>query len=117
MIIIAGNIEFATGEDRDAAIAKALPFQEATRAEEPGCVEYSFAPDSGCATRVQVFELWADEASLAAHFEHPNFTAMGDVLRSTGRTGGSMAKYRADLTEPVKDPEGRYRADFFTASS
>jgi quinol monooxygenase YgiN len=115
MIIIAGSIDFASQEDRDAAVADAVQFQESTRADEPGCVEYSFAPDSGCPTRVQVFELWADEASLAAHFEHPNFTAMGGVLRRTGRATSSMAKYRTDLSEPVKDPEGRYRADFFTA--
>jgi hypothetical protein len=40
---------------------------------------------------------------------------MGQVLRGAGRSGGSVAKYRSDLNEPVKDPDGRYRADFFTA--
>ena len=115
MIIIAGTIEFATQEDRDGAVAKAVPYQEATRAEEAGCVAYSFAPDSGSTTTVQVFELWEDEATLGAHFEHPNFIAMGQVLRSTGRVGGSVAKYRCDLSEPVKDTEGQYRPDFFTA--
>ena len=29
--------------------------------------------------------------------------------------GGRMAKYRSDLSEPVKDADGRYRPDFFTA--
>ena len=117
MIIIAGTIDFDTEEDRDAAVAEGVPFQESTRHEEPGCVEYSFAPDSGRSTRVQVLEIWADEASLAVHFQHPNFTAMGRVLRRTGRAKSSMAKYRTDLSEPVKDPEGRYRADFFTATT
>jgi hypothetical protein len=40
---------------------------------------------------------------------------MGLVRRSSGRVGGSVAKYRCDLSEPVKDPDGRYRPDFFTA--
>ncbi len=115
MIIIAGTIEFGSAEERDAAVASALPYQEATRADEPGCLAYSFAPDSGSPTRVQVFELWEDEGSLAAHFEHPNFAAMGGVLRGSGRTGGAVAKYRSDLSEPVRDDAGRYRADFFTA--
>lgn len=115
MIIIAGTIDFESQEARDAAVAKAVPYQESTRADEDGCLGYSFAPDSGCSIRVQVFELWEDEAALAAHFEHRNFIEMGQVLRGAGRSGGSVAKYRSDLNEPVKDPDGRYRADFFTA--
>ena len=112
MIIIAGTIEFASQEARDGALAKAVPYQEATRADEAGCIAYSFAPDSGSPTTVQVFELWEDEATLAAHFEHPNFIAMGEVLRSTAV---SAARWRSpsDLSEPVKDADGRYRPDFF----
>ena len=117
MIIIAGTIDFATPEARDACLEAAVPYQESTRATEPGCLAYSFAADSGSPIRVQVFELWEDEASLAAHFEHPNFLAMGQTLRGFERAGGSTAKYRCDLSEPVRDGEGRARADFFTAES
>jgi quinol monooxygenase YgiN len=117
MIIIAGTIDFASAEAREACLKVAVPFQESTRTTEPGCLAYSFAPDSGSPTRVQVFELWEDESSLAAHFEHPNFIAMGQALRDFERVGASTAKYRCDLSEPVRDSEGRPRADFFTAES
>jgi quinol monooxygenase YgiN len=116
MIIIAGTIELATPEAREACLLQAVPYQESTRTTEPGCLAYSFAADSGSPTRVVIFELWEDEASLAAHFEHPNFLAMGEALRGYERLGGSSAKYRCDLSEPVKDSDGRPRADFFTAS-
>ena len=116
MIIIAGSIDFASQEDRDAAVANAVEFQESTRADEPGCVEYSFAPDSGCPTRVQVFELWADEASLAAHFEHPNFWATKALLREFKRAGESaVAKYRVDATASVYGPDGTPDAGFADA--
>jgi quinol monooxygenase YgiN len=91
MIIIAGTIDFESQEARDAAVAKAVPYQESTRADEAGCLGYSFAPDSGCTTRVQVFELWEDEASLAAHFEHRNFIERaGPCGAPIGGLGGGI---------------------------
>ncbi len=113
MIIIAGTIDFADAAGREEALRQAVPFQESTRTDEPGCLGYSFAPDTGSPTRVQVFELWEDEASLAAHFDHPNFIAMGELLRGFERAGSSTQKYRVDLTGPVRDPDGKPRADFF----
>ena len=117
MIIIAGTIDFADAAGRDEALRQAVPFQESTRSDEPGCLGYSFAADTGSPTRVQVFELWEDEASLAAHFAHPNFDGMREMLGGFERVGGSTRKYRTDLSEPVRDPEGRPRADFFSEKS
>jgi quinol monooxygenase YgiN len=115
MIIIAGTVDFEDAADRDECLKRAVPYQESTRTTEPGCLGYSFAPDTGSPTRVQIFELWEDEAALAAHFEHPNFHDMGALLHGYRRAGSSTSKYRCDLTEPVRDPDGRPRADFFTA--
>ena len=117
VIVIAGTMDFVSSDARDGAVAAATPLQEATRTMEPGCVAYSFAADSTVANRVQVFELWSDEASLAEHFEHPNFFAMKALLGQFERSGpSSVAKYRCDITEPVYDADRRPRADFFTAS-
>ena len=113
MIIIAGTIDFADADGRDEAVPQAVPFQESTRTDEPGCLGYSFAPDTGSPTPVQVFELWEDEAALAAHFEHPNFIAMGELLRQHG-PAARRGKYRSDLSEPVRTPRAA-PPDFFTA--
>lgn len=116
MIIIAGVIDFADGANRDGAVAAAVDLQQATRHAEPGCLAYSFAADSGVANRVQVYELWADQVSLAAHFEHPNFLAMKEVLGRFERSGpSSVTKYRCDASSPVYDADRRPRADFFEA--
>jgi quinol monooxygenase YgiN len=115
MIIIAGTIDFATRENRDHAIEIGRPLQQATRDDEPGCRAYCFAPDPCVDTRIQVYELWDDEASLAAHFKHENYVNMGGALRDCGIVAADNNKYRCDLNEPVYDDTGTARADFFTA--
>ena len=115
MIIIAGTIDFATVADRDKAIEIGTPLQQASRDDEPGCEAYCFAPDPCVETRIQVYELWTDEASLAAHFKHENYFNMGGALRDCGIVNADNRKYRVDLSEPVYDDTHTARADFFTA--
>jgi quinol monooxygenase YgiN len=116
MIIIAGTISFADQANRDGAVAAVRDLQQSTRDTEPGCLAYSFAADSGEPTKVQVFESWADQASLAAHFEHPNFWATKALLRQFERAGESaVAKYRVDATASVYAADGTPDAGFADA--
>ena len=115
MIIIAGTIDFDSTDNRDQAIEVGRPLQQATRDEEPGCEAYCFAPDPCVDTRIQVYELWTDEPSLAAHFQHQNYFNMRDALGQCGIVGADNHKYRCDLKEPVYDDTRTARADFFTA--
>jgi len=116
MIIIAGTISFADRANRDGAVAAVRDLQQSTRETEPGCLAYSFSADSGEPTKVQVFESWADQAALAAHFEHPNFWATKALLREFERAGESaVAKYRVDATASVYGPDGTPDAGFADA--
>ncbi len=112
-VVVAGTIGFASQAARDGAVAGSVELQRSTRDTEPGCLAYCFGPDPVDPTVVQVYELWADEASLAAHFEHPNYTAMRAVLRAFPRSGmSSTAKYRCDATAPVYGADGVPSASF-----
>lgn len=113
-IIIAGTIDFADAGKRAAALEIATPLQKKTRDEEPGCLAYVFAPDPCVPHRICVYECWQDEASLAAHFKHPNYLNMRDALFRVGLTGADNNKYRVDRREPVYDATFTPRADFFT---
>ena len=113
-IIIAGTIDLADPSKRDEALAIAAPLQQKTRTEEPGCHAYLFAPDPCVAGRLCVYELWEDEASLAAHFQHANYFNMRTALGQIGLAGADNKKYRIDLSEPVYDSTFTPRADFFT---
>jgi quinol monooxygenase YgiN len=115
MIIIAGTIDLADPSKRDEAIEKARPLQQATRDEEAGCHAYVFSADPCVPGRIAVYELWEDEASLAAHFHHRNYFNMRDMLGTLGLAGADNSKYRCDLKEPVYDATMTPRADFFTA--
>ncbi len=115
MIIIAGTIDLADPSSRDAVLERSVPLQQATREQEPGCLAYCFAADPVVEGRIQVYELWLDQASLAAHFEHPNYLNMRTMLGSSGLKAADNRKYRVDLSEPVYDEQRTPRADFFTA--
>lgn len=113
-IFITGTIAIDPGK-RDALLAAILPLVRATREEEPGCLEYAFTADTVEDDRIVVLERWHDEAALAAHFAHPNFHATKGTLHEYGSGESVINKYRVDLSEPLRDSERRYRADFFTA--
>ena len=113
VIVVAGTIGFASHEARDGAVAASVDLQRSTRETEPGCLAYCFGADPAEPTVVQVYELSADEASLAAHFEHPNYADMRALLRRFPRDGASAtAKYRVDATAPVYDANGTPSASF-----
>jgi uncharacterized protein (TIGR02246 family) len=117
MIIIAGTIDLADASRRDEALQLAAVLQKKTREEEPGCHAYVFSADPCVSGRICVYELWQDEASLAAHFRHDNYLKMRAALGRIGLKSADNSKYRVDLHEPVYDRTFTPRADFFTASN
>lgn len=113
MIIVVAALEFENREDRDRAVALVADVQMATREEESGCRDYCFAPDPAVPTRIQVYELWDDGASLAAHFEHPNYQKMVDLLGSANIKQSINQAYLVERGEPVYGPDGEKKKVFF----
>lgn len=114
-ILIVGAIAVEP-ERRNELLAAIRPLLRKTREEEAGCLEYAFSADTVDRDRIVVVERWQDEATLAAHFEHPNFLETKSTLHDYGSGKSVIRKYRVDLSEPVRDSQNRYRADFFTAA-
>jgi quinol monooxygenase YgiN len=85
--------------------------------DEEGCIAYNWSLDPLHPGRVQVFEEWTDEQSLAKHFAGAPYREMGAHLNAAGMVGFNVLKYRSDLAEPVYDEGGVARADFFTAEA
>jgi len=112
-IIIAAQLDFADQAARDGAVLASAPVQLATRVDEAGCQAYCFAADPSVPTRIQVYELWDDEASLAAHFKHPNYDEMRRVLGAAGIVGSWNQMYLVARNEPVYGPGGTTRERFF----
>ncbi|HTH04492.1 MAG TPA: antibiotic biosynthesis monooxygenase family protein [Ilumatobacteraceae bacterium] len=112
MIAIIGHIDVDPA-DRDRLVATTVELQRATATDEPGCVVYTMAADPTDPGRIRIVELWDSEGSLVAHFEHPNFFATGDVLRSAPRLGGTVAKYRIDAVGPIRGADGVASATYW----
>ena len=113
MIVVSAELEFETQQDRDHAIMATTIIQMATRKEEPGCHAYCFAADPSVPTRIQVYELWEDSASLVAHFKHPNYHAMVEALRGAKVVSSANRAYLVEREEPVYTAEGGAKSAFF----
>jgi len=111
-VVISGEVDLAP-EDRDRALTGARALIEQALAEK-GCVHYAWTADLSRPGRVNVFEEWETQADLAAHLIGPAYLGMRDHLASFGIRNAVTRKYRVDHVEPVYDPEGRPRADFFS---
>lgn len=113
MIIVVAALEFENQADRDHAVEITKDVQMATRVEEDGCHDYCFAPDPSVPTRIQVYELWEDSDSLAAHFKHPNYDKMVELLGNANIKESINQAYLVERGEPVYGPNGERKEVFF----
>jgi len=113
MIIVVAALGFENQQDRDRAVEITAKVQLATRLEEPGCRDYCFAPDPAVPTRIQVYELWDDSASLAAHFKHANYQKMVELLSTANIKESINQAYLVERGEPVYGPNGEKKEVFF----
>lgn len=77
MLIVAGHF-VVDPADQEAFVAGRIPAMTATRSEA-GCLAYVMSPDPVDATRVILFERWADQASFDAHM-----AGLASAPKSTG---------------------------------
>jgi len=113
MILIAGAIDVDPAR-RAEALEAGRPHMEGTRTLK-GCVAYVWTADPLIEGRIMVYEHWESEADLEVHFQSDHYRNMRDTIAGFGLRGVDVSKFRVDLREPVYDPSGVPRADFFTA--
>ena len=99
MIILAGTIRIATGK-RDDAARLLEPLIHATRSE-PGCISYSFASDLLDAHVLRIFEVFRDEAALAAHRASPPMAAWRAAAPSLGISDRDLWQYEASSPQRI----------------
>ena len=111
-VLIAGTLDILDG-NREKALAEASDLMDETRLQR-GCQHYVWSADPTSATRVYVYEYWDCVEDLGAHLAGPYYMQMLGLLGQYNTDNIAISKFRVDLEEPVYDPEGRPRADFFT---
>jgi quinol monooxygenase YgiN len=115
-IAIIGHIDVDPAV-RDELVASVAELQRATRNDEPGCLVYLIAADPAEPGRIQIVELWDSAESADVHFQHPNFFATGEALRSVERRGGGSRKYRIDAEDDVRGDDGAATSRFRDTSA
>jgi len=112
LIAIEAAIRISDPAKRDAAVAAAGPIQKATRDDEPGCLVYCFAADPCENDLIQVYELWEDEDTLNAHFDHPNYHNMREMLGGFGLKSAVSRKHLISKSAPVYGSDMKASAKF-----
>jgi quinol monooxygenase YgiN len=99
MIILAGTIRIGGGR-RAAALEPMVKMVEATRAE-PGCIEYAFAFDLLDDHVVRIFEVFVDDAAVAAHRASPHMAAWRAAMLGLGVSERNMSSYQVQNRQKV----------------
>ena len=99
MVILAGSIRIGEGK-RDAALAPLREMVEATRGE-PGCQQYSFGFDVLDDHLVRIFEVFVDDAALAAHRASPHMARWRALMPELGISGRDMSEYRVQSSRKI----------------
>jgi quinol monooxygenase YgiN len=107
MVIVIATIDLTDPSKMDEVLEQITPIQQATRDDEPGCQAYVFAADPCVEGRLVVHEVWDDDESLVAHFDHPNYAAMVAVLHGAGTQNARNAKHLVAASAPVYSSPGR----------
>ena len=82
MLIVAGTFRFDP-DKLDAVVALQGPLMEEVRAEA-GCQAYVFSNDTQDPGVQHLFDIWDDEASLAAHARAPHMAAYREAMQELG---------------------------------
>lgn len=90
-VILAGTVRFPI-EKMDPALAVMMEMMRLSR-EEDGCIEYAYSHDLIDPELVHVFEIWRDEAALAAHHDAPHFQAWKKERLDLGMTDRKLFRY------------------------
>jgi quinol monooxygenase YgiN len=99
MIVVLGQFDFHP-EDFETAKALAATLMEET-ARENGCLKYAFAADLVQPNRLQLGELWRDDASLAAHFLTPHIQAYRAGLSRLRVVNRSVQRHEVTSTRDL----------------
>jgi quinol monooxygenase YgiN len=99
MIILAGSIRIAPGK-RDSALVEIRRMVEATRAE-PGCRAYTFAFDVNDDHQVNIFEVFADAAALAAHRASAHMAHWRSRAQDIGVGERDMSEYTVSASRKI----------------
>ena len=96
MIIVEGWVRMTSATEIDRLRGAAVEMMRATKAVEPGCLDYAYALDLAEPDLLRVIERWIDDAALTAHFATPHMAAFNQALAGAKIAAASVKAYAGD---------------------
>ncbi len=96
MIIVEGWVRLESAAEIERLRQAAVTMMRATKAAEPGCLEYAFSVDLAEPDLLRLVERWRDEAALTAHFATPHMAAFGPAIAEAKITAMLVKSYAGD---------------------
>jgi quinol monooxygenase YgiN len=93
-VIIAGTVRVPP-ENLASLKPHQLAMLAASRAED-GCLTYSYGEDVAEPGLIRVFEVWRDQAAIAAHFRAPHMAVWRAACATHGVTDRKLFAYEAN---------------------
>jgi quinol monooxygenase YgiN len=100
MVIVAGEIRMHAGTRHEFLTAVA-PLVAATLLED-GCHTYAFTPDPDDADLIRLYELWEDDASLAAHLASAHIGEWATTSATLPIVSADVMKYTVTDAAPLR---------------
>jgi len=100
MIVVEGWVRMDAAEIERLRPA-AVEMMRATKANEPGCLEYAYAADLADPGLLRVIERWEDQAALDAHFKTAHMATFNAVLAGAKITGASVKAYEGTFAKTL----------------
>ena len=104
-IMISAQIDLDPAQ-RNEALKSAQPWIDGALAQ-PGCIHYDWSADLNSPSRINVFEEWASEEALAAHFAGGQYAGMRAHIGRSGLQNAVTRKYRVDAESAVYNAQGK----------
>jgi quinol monooxygenase YgiN len=101
--IIAGWLDY--GHNRDQVLKHFVDVAAASR-DEPGCLDYTVCADPENPGRVVVFERWAGEDDIIAHFKTQHIAKFREAVKPYPRSGRSLHRYFVERGEEFQSMSG-----------
>lgn len=99
MLVLSGTFTCKPGA-APTLVALARDLLPKSRAED-GCIRYDFLQDPIVPERFVFFELWRDQAALAAHFTQPHFKKFGDAFPGLIVGAAEIVTYETPGPQPA----------------
>jgi quinol monooxygenase YgiN len=97
-VIISGHVQIRR-ESRNEAIALARWMASETTAE-PGCLSYRFSVSLEDDCQILIFEAWASDEALKAHFKTPHMQVFNSKLPNFLASKPEIYRYQVSSTAP-----------------